>query len=69
MHAIRAWILQENGKYTACWSSVDTPDRPPATWSFPTEEHARLWVYYEAEQLGCGVQWLDGGQICTAAPV
>lgn len=60
MPTVLAWVTEEQGKYIASWSSPDTLDRPPATYTFPTEEHARLWVYYEAELLGCGVKWLNG---------
>lgn len=69
MHAIRAWITKEKNGYVACWSFPDTVDQPPATYTFSSDEFARAWVYYQANLLGVRVQWLDGGQICTAAPV
>ena len=59
MHAIRAWISEEKDGFVACWTSPDTLDRPPATHRFSSKDLARHWIYFQAEELGCRVQWLD----------
>jgi len=59
---ILAWITKEDEGYVANWTFPDTVDKEPATYLFSSEDGARHWIYWEAELLGVGVQWLGKPQ-------
>lgn len=63
MPTIVAWIdVEPSGnttKYRACYTFCDAERQPPATWTFPSEELAKAWIYFDAEKVGASVVWIN----------